>query len=225
MLRTCLNVILTVGLLTEVLSLRLSVSHAHAQPAGSEFSMDAPARATSPATEGPPPTATDQPTTRVWKPKRFPRLYVLPQQARDDERAPIHESERSSSRARSGLLLGGLTTFAASYIVTAAFSLLVLQQIHADDCAAGNLSPDACSAGARLRIPVVGPFLPSISRKLGELGTAWLGGTQLFGLVLTVLGIVRLATADEVPSRSTASIELQPVPLPGGGMLRTRVTF
>ena len=219
MLRACFSVVLAFGLFTAVLSLRLSVSRAHAQPA--ELPGEAPFDATSQTSAA----ETEQPAAQVWQPKRFPRLYVVPQQSFDDERAPIHERNRRPTRYRSGLLLGGLTTFAASYLVTAAFSLLYLDQLSASDCAAGNLTGEACARGARLRIPLVGPFLHSTSGSLGTLGTAWFGGTQLVGVVLTMLGVVRLVTKGDQPSRVTATIEMHPVPLPGGGLLATRITF
>jgi|GEM_PF-4870361 len=121
-------------------------------------------------------------------------------------------------RRHTALLIAGASTFVTSYLVTAIVGA-ALSIVDASDCEAGNIV-ESCHDGSLMLVPLVGPFLTSRSfdEQLG------LAGPQIVGAVLAVAGIFHY-TSGPVHVRERASLVVDPVPLPAGGMLRATLTF
>lgn len=138
------------------------------------------------------------------------------QQTFDVESVPA--DERPARRRHTALLIAGASTFVSSYLVTA-FVAATVGVVNASDCEAGNIV-EPCHDGSLMLVPLVGPFLTSRSfdEQLG------LAGPQIAGALLAVTGIFHYMSRPLL-YRERASLEVYPVPLPTGGMLRTTLTF
>lgn len=151
-----------------------------------------------------------------WAPRRFAPLHVA--QARDSERPTTHEPRaRPTPRRHTGLLIGGFSVLASSYLVTAIAASAVRSISHAD-CEAGNIV-GPCDHADLMLIPLVGPFLTS--RDTVE--SLILAGPQILGATLLIAGIYHYASP---PRRARwQALDLYPVPLRNGGLIAARLRF
>lgn len=132
-----------------------------------------------------------------------------------------------SEPSRSELLITGISTFVGSYVSSVAIGLF-MYQLDREDCAAGDYVR-SCKDSMRMLIPLVGPFMAV--RTFGALFLALLGGGQIVGALMTVVGSFRLAKSGDSssmvtrPKRQHETFFVDASPLPGGGVLSARVAF
>jgi hypothetical protein len=163
----------------------------------------------------PPPQGYPAPPPQGYAPPPLPAV-----QARDGEygRAQPTVYQRPARRSK-GLLIAGPIVLGASYGLTA---LVGLQMMSYNTNNPGSYCENCDTAGPRLLIPVLGPWLatPYADGDDGKAVTVVLGLAQATGVILTIVGISRYAAS--APGRTTAAnprgLQFALVPDRGGGL-------
>lgn len=207
---------------TVVSLLHLTVNGVHAQQPSAAPTQEPTADADAPTSSIP---AAQAPAT-PWRPRRFPHLYLPPArarpQARDAERPEVDLGTRPGPRRHTGLLIGGISMWMTSYLVTV-LAAGVVYAVDASDCEAGEIVR-SCNDGGLMLIPLAGPFLTS---QVGGEQLA-LAIPQLVGAALLVAGIFHYASRPihgHSHAAARAGFALSPVPLRDGGLIAARLTF
>jgi len=203
-----------------VLSFALTVNVAHAQtPAAAEPApAHPPPRAEPDATEPPGAAVTPVPTGDAAQASLAP---VTPA----DESEQLIADEPTDLRPASrpvGFLIGGVATFAASYLLTALYAGLVTA-VNSSDCEYQWL--DSCSETRRLFIPIVGPWLAT--DHYGTLAVVF-GISQAIGVLMTIWGAVDYASGRTMHARAAAPqspLLLTAAPVRGGLVFSSQMRF
>lgn len=136
---------------------------------------------------------TPEPTDSASAPAPAPAAATEPQPVPPPvttDTAPIAPPPQQPVRRKKGLMIAGIATFGGGYL----FSALVGYLLYSEATVPKNAECLNCqTAGGRMFIPLVGPFLaiPVARKPTGPVVAGAMGGVQVIGATLAVIGIVQ----------------------------------